>query len=183
MLVRLSKAQERVLDAAVALIAENGVHGTSLQMIADTIGVTKAAVYHQYRTKDQIVLAVVERELLGLEQALDSAADEPDRLRARRLLLDRVLELVVSRRRVAVLLQSDPVIVKLLAQHEPFQRLLERLFAVLVGEDDTAPPVVQLALLSAALVGGVMHPWVQDLDDATLAAEMTSFTARFFHIE
>jgi hypothetical protein len=40
-------AQTRVIEAALALFAEHGISGTSLQMIADAIGVTKAAVYHQ----------------------------------------------------------------------------------------------------------------------------------------
>jgi AcrR family transcriptional regulator len=51
-------AQTRIIDAALALFAERGIGGTSLQMIADAIGVTKAAVYHQYNTKDEIVVAV-----------------------------------------------------------------------------------------------------------------------------
>ena len=53
----------RVLDAAWDLFADHGVSGTSLQMIADAVGITKAAVYHQFRTKDHIVIAVTEREL------------------------------------------------------------------------------------------------------------------------
>ena len=36
-------------------------------MIADAIGVTKAAVYHQYNTKDEIILAVAQVVLAGLE--------------------------------------------------------------------------------------------------------------------
>ena len=56
-------AQTRVLDAALVLIAEHGVSGTSLQMIADAMGVTKAAVYRQFRTKDEIVIAITEREM------------------------------------------------------------------------------------------------------------------------
>ena len=36
------------------------MNGTSLQMIADAMGVTKAAVYHQFHTKEEIVLAVAE---------------------------------------------------------------------------------------------------------------------------
>ena len=59
-----------MLDAALALFAEHGVSGTSLQMIADAVGITKAAVYHQFRTKEQIVLAVTERELGRLGPAL-----------------------------------------------------------------------------------------------------------------
>ena len=41
-------AQTRIIEAALVLFAEHGISGTSLQMIADAIGVTKAAVYHQY---------------------------------------------------------------------------------------------------------------------------------------
>ena len=33
-------AQTRIIDAALALFAEHGISGTSLQMIADAIGVT-----------------------------------------------------------------------------------------------------------------------------------------------
>src|SRR4249919_3146625 len=57
-----SPAQRRILEATHDLIAEHGVGGTSLQMIADAVGVTKAAVYHQFRAKDEIVIAVTEIE-------------------------------------------------------------------------------------------------------------------------
>src|SRR5262249_57471431 len=53
-------AQTRVIEAAVDLFAEHGISGTSLQMIADALGVTKAAVYHQYNTKEEIILAVAQ---------------------------------------------------------------------------------------------------------------------------
>jgi AcrR family transcriptional regulator len=42
-----SAAQERILVAAQKLFGLHGVGGTSLQMIAVEIGVTKAAVYNQ----------------------------------------------------------------------------------------------------------------------------------------
>jgi len=54
-----SPAQRRVATAAMELIAEHGVSGTSLQMIADALGVTKAAVYHQFKTKEAIVIAAM----------------------------------------------------------------------------------------------------------------------------
>ena len=56
--VATARAQRRTIDVALELFADHGVGGTSLQMIADALGVTKAAVYHQFRTKDEIVLAV-----------------------------------------------------------------------------------------------------------------------------
>jgi AcrR family transcriptional regulator len=66
-------AQIRVITAALELFGRHGVGGTSLQMIADEIGVTKAAVYHQYRTKNEIVLAAAESELAILEGVVERA--------------------------------------------------------------------------------------------------------------
>ena len=90
-------AQTRVLDAALSLVAERGVSGTSLQMIADAMGVTKAAVYRQFKTKEEIVIAITERELGFLEDALEAAEAEQNRLRAREVLLDRVIDAMLSK--------------------------------------------------------------------------------------
>ena len=54
------RPRERVIDAAVELFAGTASAGTSLQMIADHLGVTKAAVYYQFHAKEDIVLAVLE---------------------------------------------------------------------------------------------------------------------------
>jgi len=59
-----------VLDAALKLIAEHGVSGTSLQMIADEMGVTKAAGYRQSKTKEEIVIPITEPEMIKLEDAV-----------------------------------------------------------------------------------------------------------------
>src|ERR1700746_3321016 len=95
-LITRSAAQTRILDAALQLIAVHSVGGTSLQMIADAIGVTKAAVYHQFKTKEQIVIALTERELGSLEEALEAAEAHDHRTRAREVLLDRVIDLAVG---------------------------------------------------------------------------------------
>lgn len=176
---RRSAAQTRVLDAALVLFSEHGVGGTSLQMIADVIGVTKAAVYHQFNTKEEIVLAVVERELARLEPAIEAAEAEPDRPRAVERLMAEVIELAVSRRRAAATLQSDPVVVRFLAEHPPFREMMLRLYGVLLGDDAGPATLVPAALMSAAIGGGVAHPFVQDIDDETLKAELMSFARRF----
>ncbi|CAJ1503706.1 helix-turn-helix domain-containing protein [[Mycobacterium] kokjensenii] len=171
-------AQTRVLDAALHLIGENGVGGTSLQMIADAIGVTKAAVYHQFKTKEEIVVALTERELGSLEEALEAAEVEQSLPRARELLLDAVIDMAVRRRGAASTLQFDPVVVRLLASHQPFQQFIARLYGVLVGDagDDA---IVSAAMLSGALAVGVMHPLVTGIDDDTLRAQLRRLTKRF----
>jgi AcrR family transcriptional regulator len=177
--VTRSPAQTRIMDAALKLIAEHGVGGTSLQMIADVIGVTKAAVYHQFKTKEQIVIALTERELGGLEEALEAAEAEDHPPRARELLLDRVIDLAVERRGAASTLQFDPVIVRLLAEHQPFQRFIERLYSVLVG-DAGADSRVLAAMLSGAIAVGVVHPLVADIDDELLGSQLRRITRRLF---
>jgi AcrR family transcriptional regulator len=174
-----SVAQTRILDAALQLIAEHGVGGTSLQMIADAIGVTKAAVYHQFKTKEQIVIALTERELGSLEEALEAAEAHNHRTRAREVLLARVIDLAVERRGAASTLQFDPVIVRLLAEHEPFQQFIQRLYGVLV--DDAAEDArVSAAILSGAIAVGVVHPFVTDIDDDTLRAQLLRIIHRLF---
>src|SRR6188508_1601278 len=80
-------AQTRIIDAALVLFAEHGISGTSLQMIADAIGVTKAAVYHVYNTKEEIILAVATPILTRLEAAVTVAEAERSRSRAREVLI------------------------------------------------------------------------------------------------
>jgi AcrR family transcriptional regulator len=179
--IRRTAAQTRVLDAALALIAENGVSGTSLQMIADAMGVTKAAVYRQFKSKDDIVIALTERELGGLEEALEAAEAEESATRARELLLTKVIDEAVRRRRAVATLQFDPVIVRFLASHEPFQQFISRLYAVLIG-DAGQEARLPAAMLSGAIAVGVMHPLVADIDDVSLRRELLLYTRRLIDL-
>lgn len=172
-----SPAQTRILDAALQLIGEHGVGGTSLQMIADAIGVTKAAVYHQFKTKEQIVIALTERELGGLEEALEAAEAHDHRTRAREVLLDRVIDVAVERRGAASTLQFDPVIVRLLGEHEPFQQFIQRLYGVLL-DDPAEDARVSAAMLSGAIAVGVVSPLVADIDDDVLRSQLGRITRR-----
>ena len=56
----------QITSAALSLFGEHGVHGTSLQMIADELGVSKAAVYYHFRSKHDIVAAVLKPAMDGL---------------------------------------------------------------------------------------------------------------------
>ena len=89
-------ARERVLHAARSLFSEYGVSGTSLQMIADHLGVTKAAVYHQFHTKDEIVLALLDG--VGGRIGRHEACDHPlgEALTHRRVLVHPSSTLSVS---------------------------------------------------------------------------------------
>ncbi|GAT06986.1 TetR/AcrR family transcriptional regulator [Mycolicibacterium novocastrense] len=175
-------AQTRVLDAALALIAEHGVSGTSLQMIADSIGVTKAAVYRQFKTKEEIVIAITEREMGRLEDALEVAEAAGHGVKSREILLDRMIDQAVERRGVVSALQFDPVILRLQAEHEPFQRFIERLYAALLGTHAGPEARLHAAVLSSAISVAVMHPLVSDIDAETLRTQLIRMSRRLLDL-
>jgi AcrR family transcriptional regulator len=177
-----SPAQTRVLTAALELFADHGVSGTSLQMIADRIGVTKAAVYHQYQSKQEIVLAVAEREMAPLEDALERAEKQRSRARGRKALLAQVIDMAVTRRRWVRALQNDPVMVRVLAQHQPLAELMDRIYGLLLG-DQQPRTKVKIAMMGATIGATVVHPLVADLDDDILREELTSVAARLFDLD
>lgn len=179
---RYSAAQMRIVEAALGLFAEHGVGGTSLQMIADAIGVTKAAVYHQFKAKEEIVIAVADTELAKVEAAVVAAESEPTPDRARDLLVTRMVDLAVERRRMESTLLGDPVLVRFFANHEPFRQLMDRLYKLLVGEGGGPTDRVPAAMLTAAIGGAVMHPLVADLDDETLRSHLMRLARRFLEL-
>lgn len=171
-------AQTRIIEAALVLFAEHGISGTSLQMIADAIGVTKAAVYHVYNTKDEIILAVAQVVLARLEIAVGAAEAERTRSRAREVLIAAMIDLAVERRRLASVLQRDPVMLRFLEEHEPFRRVMERVNRLLMGGALDPRARVQAAMLASAIAGAVIHPLVLNLDDETLRRQLLKQTRK-----
>jgi len=165
-------AQTRIIEAALVLFAEHGISGTSLQMIADVIGVTKAAVYHQYNAKEEIILAVAQAVLARLEAAVTAAEAERSRSRAREVLIAHMIDLAVERRHMASVLQRDPIMLRFLEEHPPFRRVMERVNRVLMGGAADPRARVQAAMLAAGIAGAVIHPLVLDLEDESLRSQL-----------
>jgi AcrR family transcriptional regulator len=63
---------ERILDAAADLVTEHGVAELTTRAIAARAGVPVASIYQYYADKDEIVLALVERDT----QEMDSRVTE-----------------------------------------------------------------------------------------------------------
>lgn len=59
--VREKNTKERILEEALKLFAQSGYMGTSMNDIAAELGVTKAALYKHYKSKQEILDSIVER--------------------------------------------------------------------------------------------------------------------------
>jgi AcrR family transcriptional regulator len=148
-------------------------------MIADEIGVTKAAVYHQYRTKDEIVLAAAEAELARLAAVIGDAEAEPSPERARDALIAGIVDLAVERRRTVGTMLSDPVIAGFFAEDRMFRDVMHRLRRLVMGGERGAEAAVRTATLIAAINGAVMHPFLVDRGDEVLRAELLRLARRY----
>jgi AcrR family transcriptional regulator len=56
----MGDTRQEILDAALELFAEHGYDKTSLRQIAEQVGVTKAALYYHFPSKEQILVALLE---------------------------------------------------------------------------------------------------------------------------
>jgi len=151
-------------------------------MIADDIGVTKAAVYHQYNTKEEIVRAVAESELSRLEAVLDAAESEASPDGAREAVIAGIVDLAVERRHQVSSLLNDPVIGALFRKDKRLLRDLGRLNRLLMGVDAGRESQMATAMLTAAISGAVMHPLVVDRDEDTLRTQLQHLARRFLNL-
>ncbi|WP_410586780.1 TetR/AcrR family transcriptional regulator [Amycolatopsis sp. lyj-23] len=55
-----SDTKQRILDVARALFASQGVQRTSLQDIADRLGITKPALYYHFPSREDLVRSIVQ---------------------------------------------------------------------------------------------------------------------------
>lgn len=55
-----SRRKAEILETATTLFHERGYHETSLDDIADRVGFTKPAIYYYFKSKDDILFAIVD---------------------------------------------------------------------------------------------------------------------------
>ena len=58
-----AQTRDRLLDAALTLFSQGGIDAASIEEVAETAGYSRGAFYSNFDTKDQMVCAVLEREI------------------------------------------------------------------------------------------------------------------------
>jgi AcrR family transcriptional regulator len=86
--------RERIQEIALELFAEQGYEKTSLREIAERLGVTKAALYYHFRSKEDIVRSFVEDYRAELEKVISWGASQPRTPESRAEILARYADIV-----------------------------------------------------------------------------------------
>jgi AcrR family transcriptional regulator len=107
--VALQSAQARLIEAARALVAEQGWQGAHIALIAARAGVATGSVYHHFASKADLfahVLArVSEREIANVQQIAGGAGPVTRRLHAA---ISSFMHRALARRRLAYALIAEP---------------------------------------------------------------------------
>ncbi|MEA5364703.1 TetR family transcriptional regulator [Amycolatopsis sp., V23-08] len=164
----------RLLHTALRLFTEHGVEGTSLQMIADALGITKAAVYYHFKTKAELTEAVAEPGIRDLDELVLRAGAQKRRGAQVDLLLEGFVDLVVRHRTLVALFSSDPGLIRAIEKsaHGGMEGFGQALLGILSGPapDTTSRVNAMVALTGIAMAGG--SPDLASLDDEELRTEL-----------
>lgn len=68
--------REDILDAAAQVFRQKGFHGASMSAIAEAVNLQKASLYHHVSSKQEILLALLERALGLLTEHIAQIADQ-----------------------------------------------------------------------------------------------------------
>ncbi len=68
------RKREEILHAALATVRDRGYHATTLDDIAERLGVRKAALYHYFPDKESILYACHMESLAELDRMMEEAA-------------------------------------------------------------------------------------------------------------
>jgi len=171
----------QLLDTALALIAKQGLRGLTHRAVQDAAGLPHGSVTYYFKTRDQLVLAVVERIIeIDRERAqpairaalrtLTAAPAAPDYQKLAKLLRrwwTDSHQLLLARYELDLAGARDLAIREAMARCGAEFRDLAELVAVQAGSPDTAFD----AQVITALIDGLMFDFITrgPLSDAVLA--------------
>jgi AcrR family transcriptional regulator len=161
-------ARGRVIEAALALFAEHGVNGTSLQMIADHLGVSKASVYYQFHSKDDIVLAVIRPVYAEIDQLITAVEALPAGQTRREASVAGLVDMAIRHRRVTAVFYGDPAVELLVNSDRECDDINQRFKKVLAMAEEDVQTRVAMSLVISGIYGSAMDPALQDIDDEEL---------------
>ena len=127
--------KQRILDVALDLFTEQGYDGTSLRQIAERLGVTKAALYYHFESKEDILMALHMRLHEFGKGAMVQMGEGPVSLELWGQMLDEIVFQMLGQRKIFLMHERNQAALEKLhrkeheADHEDIQNQLRRVLA------------------------------------------------------
>jgi len=73
-----NKRKQRILDATMKTLEDNSIDDVSMRKIAATAGLTTGAIYHFYKSKDELLLDVMKQQLHFTTKLYETVRNQKD---------------------------------------------------------------------------------------------------------
>ena len=182
------RTEEAILQATLRLLAARGIHGTSLDLLAEEVGVAKSSILWHFGSKEELLLRVAEHAFEAIARgparrilALPTIEEREAAMWA--FFAETVRERPEMRRLVLYLIfESTEGRPELRARLQQLYRGVRELFAEgLRGVVPQADRRRRLAAISVAALDGLFLQWLLDPEAIDLEAfhrEMRTLNAR-----
>jgi AcrR family transcriptional regulator len=165
-----SSTKQRILEIARGLFAQKGYTGTSIADIARELGTTTAALYYHFPSKADILRGLLAEPLVAYNRILGS-------LRSRHPsateLLGAFIDLTADSRELAVMIERDPAVLKLITDQLPdsSESINQQVIEVLAGPEADRAAIIRahaaFAVVKTATLA-VLSPHQESADDVKL---------------
>jgi AcrR family transcriptional regulator len=172
------RTRQQILETAQRLFTELGYDATSLQMIADEMGLTKAAVYYHFRAKSEILHAAMLPGIQRLRVLLDEAAAIRGRRARMEHLVNSFVDFLVRNRAYAVMASTDPA-AKRNKMDDESMTLRRRALTMLFGDNPTG---AERLSFSAVFFIPECLPDLVDLTDQELREALQTTMLRILRV-
>jgi AcrR family transcriptional regulator len=152
------RMDRRIARLALDRFRVSGFVGTSIADLAGALGVSKAAIYYHYRSKDALLHRLIDPLLDAIDACIQDHTTPAASARTARQLLDAYLAVLLAHRDVVPLIATDVAVLnhpsigpRLRAQNQQLQSLL-------AGPDVS----VSARLRAEAALGAIWRPLIAD---------------------
>lgn len=123
--------RQRIQDVALELFAARGYEKTSLREIAEHLGVTKAALYYHFKTKEDIVISLFEDLARPCDELIAWAGEQPPVLETKLEVLRRYSEVLHQAAPLFRFMHENQATMRELSIGESFKDRLLKLIAII----------------------------------------------------
>ncbi|GIG58207.1 TetR family transcriptional regulator [Longispora fulva] len=158
--------RERIMVEALDLFAERGYGETSLREIAERIGITKAAVYYHFKTKDDILNGLLDTMGQQIDEIIAWGQTQPRTAETRQEVARRYAARIREGAKVMRFLHENQTALRGIDAGARFRERMGRLHDLFVGPDpDLAERLRGLAAIMTMHAGWMLREEHATSDD------------------
>lgn len=182
---RLDATRARIVEAALALIAEKGYAGCSVAQVADAAGVATGSVYKHFPNKGALFAEVFRTHTQHEVDAVAEASTKPGTIEERvTAAIETFARRALKSPRLAYALLAEPVDPQVEAERLIYRRAYRDIYAQLIADavdaGDLPPqdPEVTAACVVGALAEALVVPLHAGVAAKRTVPEITAFAVR-----